>query len=73
MRCHWCGDWAGIKMVRRDGKPVLSPVRGEPLHLCFRCWGMYRESGQRADQRGRPTPGPISGTPITPEMLRGLR
>lgn len=72
MHCHWCGGWSGVQMVRRNGQPVASPEPGVPLHLCWQCWGLYRESGRRADQRGRPRPGPISGQPITPEMMRQL-
>ncbi len=74
MLCAWCGDSRGVKPVRRDGMAVRSPVPGVPLHLCYRCWGVYRESGQRRGVGTRPPDaGPITGRDITPALLRAMK
>ena len=70
MSCHWCGSYRGVKPVRRDGKPIVSPIRGESLRLCFTCWGVFAESGQRKDQTGRPSG--LAGVPMTPAIVRAL-
>jgi hypothetical protein len=72
MNCHWCGSYRGVKEVRRNGEPMPSPFPGVPLRLCFGCWGLFKETGQRKDQTGQPQPGPITGIPMTPTVLRAL-
>jgi hypothetical protein len=72
--CSWCGSWAGVKPVKVNGALQPSPIEGVPLHLCYRCWGVYRDTGQRYGMVPRPPdPGPITGVPLTPALLRGLR
>lgn len=72
MLCQWCGSGRKVKEVRRNGVPMVGPVEGVPLHLCYFCWGLLRESGTRRDQTGQPTPGPISGIPLTGSVLRQM-
>lgn len=42
------------------------------LYLCFRCFGIYRETGERppAYRMRAPGPGPITGTPLDLSRLR---
>lgn len=58
MTCAWCGDWRGVKPVRVDGREIML--------LCFRCFGIWRETGERppAFRMRDPRPGPITGTPL---------
>lgn len=73
MTCSWCGSWNGVKPVKVNGQLQPSPVPNIPLHLCFRCWGVYRDTGTRRDQHPRPPDaGPITGVPLTPALLREM-
>lgn len=73
MPCSWCGSHLGVKPIKVNGKLQPSSIPGVPLHLCYRCWGVYRDTGQRLDQRQHPpADGPITGIPLTPERLRQM-
>lgn len=58
MICSWCGSPSGVKMVKVDGRPTTP--------LCFRCFGIWRESGERppAFRMRDPQAGPITGQPF---------
>lgn len=62
--CSWCGEWRGVKPVKVDGRL--------DTHLCPRCWGIYRETGERPPRyRMRdPMPGPITGRALDLSALR---
>jgi hypothetical protein len=74
MPCGWCGAWRGVRLVERGGLLMPSPRPGVPLYLCPRCWGTYRETGERSGMgRHAPARGPVTGRVITPETLRAGR
>jgi hypothetical protein len=56
--CGWCGSYRGVKAVKVEGRLTQ--------HLCYRCFGVYRESGERppAYRMRSPAPGPITGRPL---------
>lgn len=62
--CAWCGEYRGVKPVRVDGRLTQ--------HLCFRCFGIWAESGERppAYRMRNPDAGPITGVPLDLRRLR---
>jgi hypothetical protein len=56
--CQWCGTYGGVQAVRVNG--IVN------TYLCFRCWGIYKETGERPPRyRMRdPQAGPITGRPL---------
>lgn len=72
MPCSWCGSHAGVRQVKRNGQAVRSPLPGVPLHLCYRCWGVYTEEGRRRDQTGRPGDARGRTIPMTVPILRQI-
>jgi hypothetical protein len=56
--CAWCGGVHGVKPVAVDGRVTT--------YLCYRCFGVWRETGERppAYRMRSPAPGPITGKPL---------
>ena len=70
VQCQWCGSYRGVGRVRVNGQDSRVP-----LHLCYTCFGVYAETGQRPNMPRGPLslPNAVGSVPFTADLIRRLR
>jgi hypothetical protein len=70
VNCAWCGSWHGVREVRVNGQGSRVPMM-----LCYRCFGIYAETGERPFMPHPPIAAPnrVGSVPLTRDLLRRVR